>query len=671
MRKLPLILLLTLIAVMAIATFVEKYCGTTFSYSYFYGSWWFTALWTVLATGALVSIIKGKIYRNIPLFLLHISFILILAGALCTKLWAVQGTVTLQQGEICNEMRVEARLIAALPFTIELDTFRIEYYAGTDAPADYISQVRIDGARRETVSMNNILTYQAYRFYQSSFEADGQTSILSVNRDVAGIPITYAGYALFALSMFILGIGKWRKMGSLFAFLLLPTLLFANVDEQQAADFGKLSMLYDGRIAPVSAFAHDFTLKLNGKTTASNCNAEQVLMGFLFFPEQWEVVAPPQKPTKKQIEKWNNKMHLISVLHTGKPLKLFPLRLGTRLQWYSPTDNLPAEISAENAHFIRTILSDYYLALHNNDEKQCAEIIRQIKDFQQKNAADVLPSESKVNAELFYLKHDFVSLLFKINLMAGVLCLFLIFFLKNRKWQAISNKLFFVLLIHSFVLLTVSIALRAYIGGRLPLFANGFETMQLMAWCAMLGAIVFWIRKKDFLPLLFGLLMSGCTLLVAHLGMMNPRITPLMPVLSSPLLSLHVSSIMIAYTLLAFTALNSLLAIITFSWTKKKLPLQHARKQNLLCIFPAVFFMGVGIFIGAVWANISWGRYWAWDPKETWALITFLVYGILLHQSFAPRNPFVFHIVCLLNFLTVLMTYFGVNYFLGGMHGYV
>ena len=364
-------------------------------------------------------------------------------------------------------------------------------------------------------------------------------------------------------------------------------------------------------------------------------------------------------------------MHLVNVLHTGEPLKIFPLMYDEKLHWFGPTDHLPAEISSQDSIFIRTILSDYYLALHNNDEKQCAEIIRQIKDFQQKNAAGILPSESKINAELFYLKHDFVSLLFKINLTAGVLCLFLIFFLKNKKWQAVSNKLFFVLLIHSFVLLTVSIALRTYIGGRLPLFANGSETMQLMASAAMLGAIAFGAGAKNLSPLqAFGFLVSGSTLLVAHLGMMNPRITPLVPVLSSPLLSLHVSSIMIAYTLLAFTALNSLLSIITYSWTKKKRPLQQAKKQNLLCIFPAVFFMGIGIFIGAVWANISWGRYWAWDPKETWALITFLVYGILLHQSFAPRNPLLFHIVCLLNFLAVLMTYFGVNYFLGGMHAY-
>ncbi|MDR1668083.1 MAG: cytochrome c biogenesis protein CcsA [Bacteroidales bacterium] len=234
--------------------------------------------------------------------------------------------------------------------------------------------------------------------------------------------------------------------------------------------------------------------------------------------------------------------------------------------------------------------------------------------------------------------------------------------LKNKKGQAFSRKIFVVQLIHSFAFLTVFIALRTYIGGRLP-FANGFETMLLLAWCAMAAATLF--RRKMPLMLPFGLLISGCALLVAHLGMMNPRITPLVPVLSSPLLSLHVSSIMIAYTLLAFTSLNSLFSILF-----QRRTLEQSREQNLQCLFPAVFFMGAGIFIGAVWANVSWGRYWGWDPKETWALITFLVYALLLHKSFSPKNPLLFHIICLLDFSTVLMTYFGVSYFLGGMHAY-
>jgi ABC-type transport system involved in cytochrome c biogenesis permease subunit len=712
MKKLPLLLLLLLIAAMATATWVEKQYGTDFAYTHFYGSIWFTGLWAALAMGALLSIVKGKMYRNIPLFLLHTSFVVILAGAFFTKLWAEQGTVTLRQGEVCNEM----------PFTIRLDSFRVAYYAGTDAPADYVSHVWVDGKYNETISMNHILSYKGYRFYQSSFEADGRTSILSVNRDVAGIPVTYAGYALFVLSMVWIAINQWKKkflkgktlvIPCLLAFFFLPHLLSARVvtddsltvNEQQAAGIGKLWMLYDGRITPVATFAHDFTLKLTGKTTVGRFNAEQVLAGFLFVPEKWQrmalfkvknaelreelnatqtqaayidffdeegnyklarygygLSAGEKSPKQKEIEKLNEKIQLIHMLHSGEPLRLFPLPQEGKVQWFHPMQHFPAGITDEDAVFIRSALTNYYQALQRRDEGQCTEILHRISDFQQQKAADLLPSETKRKAEIFYLKHDFASLLFKINLVAGILCLMLMAVLKNKKGQAFSRKIFVVQLIHSFAFLTVFIALRTYIGGRLP-FANGFETMLLLAWCAMAAATLF--RRKMPLMLPFGLLISGCALLVAHLGMMNPRITPLVPVLSSPLLSLHVSSIMIAYTLLAFTSLNSLFSILF-----QRRTLEQSREQNLQCLFPAVFFMGAGIFIGAVWANVSWGRYWGWDPKETWALITFLVYALLLHKSFSPKNPLLFHIICLLDFSTVLMTYFGVSYFLGGMHAY-
>jgi len=148
-------------------------------------------------------------------------------------------------------------------------------------------------------------------------------------------------------------------------------------------------------------------------------------------------------------------------------------------------------------------------------------------------------------------------------------------------------------------------------------------------------------------------------------------------VLSSPLLSIHVSSIMLAYTLLAFIALNSLysLVLLLVSKSKPKNILQQIERNKIysqICLYPALLFLGAGIFIGAVWANVSWGRYWGWDPKEVWALITFLIYGFIAHERMLKRfqNPFFFHVFGLFAFSSVLMTYFGVNYFLGGMHSY-
>lgn len=208
--------------------------------------------------------------------------------------------------------------------------------------------------------------------------------------------------------------------------------------------------------------------------------------------------------------------------------------------------------------------------------------------------------------------------------------------------------------------------LRWYIGGRIPL-GNGPETMLFLAGCLLLGACIWQRRLVLLLP--SGLLLSGWVLLVAWLGEKNPQITPLMPVLLSPWLSIHVSIIMISYALFAFICLCSILALAV---RKQVAQMQRLTLCCRLLLYPAVLLLGIGIFIGAVWANVSWGSYWTWDPKEVWALITFLIYGAAFHgKSFSLfRHPSVFHLYLILAFSTVLMTYFGVNYVLGGMHSY-
>ena len=188
--------------------------------------------------------------------------------------------------------------------------------------------------------------------------------------------------------------------------------------------------------------------------------------------------------------------------------------------------------------------------------------------------------------------------------------------------------------------------------------------MQTAALCIM--AIALLISRRYRQAVGFGFLLSGFTLLVAYLGQMNPQITPLMPVLVSPWLSLHVSVIMMSYALFAFILLNGVWALCV--------PREAERLMlySRLMLYPAVFLLMAGIFIGAVWANVSWGRYWGWDPKEVWALITLLIYALPLHAASFPwfRRPKFFHIYLIFAFLSVLITYFGVNFFLGGMHSY-
>ena len=170
-----------------------------------------------------------------------------------------------------------------------------------------------------------------------------------------------------------------------------------------------------------------------------------------------------------------------------------------------------------------------------------------------------------------------------------------------------------------------------------------------------------------------GFLMSGFFLLVSHIGQMDPQITHRMPVLNSPLLSIHVSIIMIGFALLSMTFICSLTALIVRM--VKRTTGDETKALQLLSqvfLFPALAALGIGIFIGAIWANVSWGEYWGWDPKEVWALITFMVYAVAVHTTTIPamRRPVFYHVFMVFAFLTILMTYFGVNYFLGGMHSY-
>ena len=276
--------------------------------------------------------------------------------------------------------------------------------------------------------------------------------------------------------------------------------------------------------------------------------------------------------------------------------------------------------------------------------------------------------ETKVQAELLYNRIPFSKLLFMFCLTMGFLSFGWVLARVLRKpsvsgassrWMLVWQTILFVaLLFHA-----VGYALRWYIGGRIPL-SNGYETMQFLALCVLVLAFV--LRRRFVFVIPFGFLLSGFTLLVSYLGQMNPQITPLMPVLISPWLSAHVSCIMVSYALLAFTWLNGWLGLFVGREAERLMLFSR------LLLYPAVFFLGAGIFMGAVWANVSLGRYWAWDPKEVWALITFMVYALPFHAESLRcfRRPKFFHLYMLLAFLTVLMTYFGVNYFLGGMHSY-
>lgn len=233
------------------------------------------------------------------------------------------------------------------------------------------------------------------------------------------------------------------------------------------------------------------------------------------------------------------------------------------------------------------------------------------------------------------------------------------------------ERIFSMVLVLLFVCQTIGIGLYGYTYGRIPL-SNMYETMLSLSWNIVLIALL--LQKKFRLVVPFGFLLSVFTLLVAWFGLRDSQITPLMPVLRSPILSVHVSCLILSYALLAFTAINGLLAIVLHIKDKSAYASSIGSLTVLskIMLYPATFLLGIGIFVGAVWANNSWGGYWSWDPKETWALITFLLYAGAFHSDSVSRfnKPIFFHVYIVVAFATVLMTYFGVNVFLGGMHAY-
>ena len=386
MKKTLITLYIVVVVVMAAATIIENIQGTEYVGNNIYGAWWFSVLWALLTATSIFYFVKRKVRRP-SVVVLHLSFVIILVGALLTHLTGIQGVIPLRKGIPTNEYLTRDMYLHKLPFPICLENFEIQFYEGTDLPFDYVSHITIDG-KPFTLSMNQIVSQQGVRLYQADYDMDLQGSILTMNCDPLGIPVTYCGYALLFLSLF------------------------------------------------------------------------------------WILIDPKGK-----------------------------FRL-------------------------------------------------QISQLQKQR--------------------------FPLALLGGIL-------------------------------LTCFIVL-----------------------------VTYFTRKYA------------------------PANHPL-PVLNSRLLPIHVSTIMMAYLLLTFIFIISIMGLCM---SKHR---QRMQQLSQLMLYPSLTLLGLGIFIGAIWANISWGNYWSWDPKETWALITFMLYAAPAHRSFPSRYH---HLYMAVAFLTILMTYFGVTYFLGGMHSY-
>ena len=751
-KKIIFILYILVLVCMAAATIVEKSQGTDYAHAHYYGAWWFILIWAVLAALGAFYIIKRKV-KCASTLALHLSFIIILAGALLTHISAKRGMIHLRIGQPTDTYMAQdeeqGMKEEKLPFSLCLQKFEAKMHDGTNAVADYSSKFTVidgDDKSEGEVSMNNIYSHRSYRLYQSSYDEDGKGSVLAINADPYGIPVTYTGYALLFISLVWMLFdpkGGYRKLlkspllkkGALMTALILSmgniqtlhaesatgNLQNAVLPKETAEKFGELHILYNDRICPVQTFALDFCKKIYGARSYLGLTAEQVLSGWVFYGNTWanepfikiksgemktamnlpdyaslntffnremggytigqyvqEYYNGQQDKFHQQAADIDGKIQIIMELREGISLKVLPytftknvkatkdhsfIKAGTTT-WFSPVDKLPQAVEHQHALYIKNVFSLLNGDVKAGNTRRVNEFFVKMKKYQEVSSGNSLPTATQYKAERINNAFPFATILFMANLTLGFIALFYtIYRMTKKKEIKVLNIALPILLGVSFLALTFGLALRWIISGNVPM-SNGYESMLTVAWFVMLISILMQLRIR--IVMVFGFLISGFFLLVSHINQMDPAIGQMMPVLNSPLLSIHVSIIMMSYALLSLTFICGIMGICLRSHG------EELQALSRIFLYPALTTMGFGIFIGAIWANVSWGNYWSWDSKETWALITFMIYAVVVHTQSLPvfRKPLVYHIYITLAFLSIAMTYFGVNYFLTGMHSY-
>ena len=654
LKKTLFALYVLVIVCMAAATVVEKYSGTDFVRSNVYGAWWFSLLWAVLTAAGVVYFLRHRC-KSWSGIALHLSFVVILLGAFVTHVSSERGTVHLRQGAYISTCVMYDRHNqphdAQMPFQMRLDRFDVQYHEGTDAAEDYVSQFTIiDHGKQYSgkVSMNRIFRYGAMRFYQSSYDNDMLGASVSFNSDPIGIPLTYTGYALLFFSLVYMLFdphGAYRKLlrlSHLKKGLMMMALLFAlgsssaeaHVLPKESADrFGRLMVLHNSRICPLQTLAIDFTKNLYGKASYNGYTPEQVLTGWMFYADDWM-----QEPMLR--------------------LKGAEMRDRLQLPEYVPVSQFFN--SAMGGYTLGPYVQEYYGGNHDAFHSQVAAIdnkIQLIMELRSGSLLKLFPYTNKGKTTWFAPTDDLPNAM-------------------DREHQQFVRSI--CLLLGDCALASDYTQMDAVVGKMLKYQQkNGGASMPSDRRVA--AERIY--NRIPFAKILFMLClaMGIISFLYAVIRMCredngaNNVGTDADPVLNSPLLSVHVSIIMMGFAMLSFTFISGLTALLLRLVSRTAQPkMVQLQQLSLVFLYPALAALGIGIFIGAIWANVSWGEYWGWDPKEVWALITFMIYAIPLHaRSVAQlRRPTAFHLFMTLAFLTLVMTYFGVNYFLGGMHSY-
>ncbi len=502
-----------------------------------------------------------------------------------------------------------------------------------------------------------------------------------------------------------------------------------TISKDHAAAFGELVVQdHKGRVKPVNTLCNEILRKISKKESLYNMNADQIILSMLNNPAEWErkpIIQVPMHPQiqtllgsnnqlvsyvsffntdgqyklrdeirkaqtmnpkdqgtfDKAIIKLDEKVNIVNMVFSGKILRLFPQANDASNTWLSPADLIDPANPMPQMDEVKNLFLNYLQAMNEgsktNQYAKAEALLGQFSNYQKITGASVYPSQSKIKAELVLNKLDFFGRLRNYYglLSISILGVFLFVILRQSPHRAKYTRYAFYAMAAGFVFHTIGLALRWYVSGRAP-WSNGYESMIYIGWTTMLAGTLF--SRKSLGGLAATATLAATILLVAGMSWLDPEITPLVPVLKSYWLTIHVSLEAGSYGFLMLGAVIGMLNLflMTLINENNKSHITKAVKEltiiSEITLLGGLFMVSVGTYLGGVWANESWGRYWGWDAKETWALVTILVYAFILHMRFIPglQSIFAFNFASLFGFATVIMTYFGVNYYLSGLHSY-
>ena len=644
------------------------------------------------------------------------------------------------------------------PFFIGLNDFQLERYPGSNSPASFASEVTlIDGDEQTNhrIFMNNVLDYQGYRFFQSSYDQDELGTVLSVNHDFWGTWISYLGYLMMTVGMIATMFSnktrfaslrkklddlRLKRALSLILFVSLSSSILAQnsssvdslikanaIDKNHANKFGRLVVQDDGgRLKPFSTTTSEVLRKVSRKSEYKGLNSNQVVLGMLQNPYLWQLapmikvnneelreklgledkytsflsffsdeakyvltndveLAYSKKPAErskydKEVMNVDERVNICYMVYNGSFMRFFPIPDDRNNKWISPSMN-QGLLMGDDSLFVNNILPIYYKslqqALNDGDYEVPNNTLTAIKNYQLKFGSAVYPSDMKIESEVFYNEFKVFNRLSYYYAIVGLIMILLLIqqILKERKWRNYIIKFAFVLVGIGFLAHTVGLMGRWFISGHAP-WSNAYESVIYIAWATILAGFIF--SRKSLMTVAATAILSSLLLMVAALNWLDPEITNLVPVLDSYWLIIHVAIITASYGFLALGALlgflNLILMVIQSSTNKSRIAasLKELTFINEMSITTGLFMLSVGTFLGGIWANESWGRYWGWDPKETWALASMLIYIFVLHMRFIPKikGIFAFNLASIVAYSSIIMTYFGVNFYLSGLHSY-